>query len=336
MTKRMVVSMVAIATIIGGAFGAVAMRGTRITSTEVPATSQEKTAIQFSEEPMNQPKISWAYDDESDCLTARVYMTSESDVYDLSFMDGDNEVSGYRLSKFTADDGMSKTLKFATSDPNGFYVACTDANGETTNYAAATQVKTAMQFSEEPMNQPKISWAYDDENNCLTAEVYMVSDSDVYDLSFMDGDNEVSGYRLSESTTDDGMSKTFKFVTSDPSDFYVAVTNQSGKTTNYESMVKKAKTIQPSEPVNTPKVFWEYDHENDCLTVRVCMTSDSDVYDIAFMNGAEEVSAFRLEKATADEGMSKTFRYTTSDPSGFYVTATDQEGTTSRHFFYFK
>lgn len=102
-----------------------------------PTTTTTTTAQNndgFDPEPMNPPKVAWEYDSSTGCLVVSVYLRSESDTFDLSFMDGSDEIGGYYLTSKTAANSLGKTFKFNVSNPNNCYVKVTNSAGSETSY----------------------------------------------------------------------------------------------------------------------------------------------------------------------------------------------------------
>lgn len=88
----------------------------------------------FEPEPFNPPKVSWEYDEDTQCLTFSVYLRSEDDIFELRFMNGEEEVGGFQLSSATAVNALGKTFTATVHDPNDFYIICTNQAGESASY----------------------------------------------------------------------------------------------------------------------------------------------------------------------------------------------------------
>ena len=54
--------------------------------------------------------------------------------FELSFMNGTEEVGAFQLSSSTAVNGLGKTFTATVADPSDFYIVCRNAAGETTSY----------------------------------------------------------------------------------------------------------------------------------------------------------------------------------------------------------
>ena len=111
---------------------------TTTTTRPAPKPTTTTTTAQnndgFDPEPMNPPKVAWEYDSSTGCLVVSVYLRSESDTFDLSFMDGSDEIGGYYLTSKTAANSLGKTFKFNVSNPNNCYVKVTNSAGSETGY----------------------------------------------------------------------------------------------------------------------------------------------------------------------------------------------------------